>query len=34
MDRAETMNWIKETVAGVGLLMFVVASFALVGQFA
>jgi hypothetical protein len=34
MDREETMNWIKETVAGASLLVFVVASFALIGQIA
>ena len=34
MDREETMNWVKESVAGVSLLIFVVASFALIGQLA
>jgi hypothetical protein len=34
MDRAEAMNWIKETVAGVSLLVFVAASFALIGRIA
>jgi hypothetical protein len=31
MDREEAMNWVRETAAGLSLLVFVVSSFMFVG---